>query len=539
MVRAVRTALISVSDKAGLVPLCQGLATCGVRLLSTGGTARVLREAGLPVTEVAEWTGAPEILDGRVKTLHPKIHGGLLGRATPAHEAEMAAHGIQAIDLLIVNLYPFLATIARQDVTLGEAIEQIDIGGPAMLRSASKNHERVTVVTDPADYDAVLAEIQQHGGTSLAMRRRLAQKAFAATAAYDTAIATFLSRVPEGAAEGAEIPPAAPPTPDDLFPARLSIELRRKQILRYGENPHQQAALYVNPAPARVSLPEAEVLQGKELSYNNLMDLDAALALVLDIPGPGAAIIKHMNPCGAAVDHSGVLQAYRAAKAADPVSAFGGIVALNRPVDEDLAAELIDLFLECVIAPDYSDAARAVLQRKQNLRVLRYHEARPAGPEPLQSLTLRSIAGGLLVQTEDTGGDEARSARAATTRAPSDEERRVLDFAWRVAKHVRSNAIVLCRGSSVGVVTVGIGAGQMSRVDSVQAALRKAGDRAASAVMASDAFFPFRDGIDEAAKAGVTAVIQPGGSLRDAEVIAAANEHGMAMLLTQVRHFRH
>ncbi|MDW8284304.1 MAG: bifunctional phosphoribosylaminoimidazolecarboxamide formyltransferase/IMP cyclohydrolase, partial [Myxococcales bacterium] len=507
-------------------------AALGVRILSTGGTAELLRRHSIDVTDVSAWTGTAEILDGRVKTLHPRVHGGLLARATEAHRQEMAAHGLEPIDLLVVNLYPFATTIAHPECTLAEALEQIDIGGPAMLRAAGKNHERVAVLTDPADYAPLLAELRIHGGTSLATRRQLARKAFQLTAAYDAVIAAFLERVPDEASEKERVArlPAAP------LPAVLTLGLQRKQMLRYGENPQQAAALYVAPWPTRCSLAAAEVLQGKELSYNNLLDLDAALGLVLDLHGPAAVIVKHTNACGAAIDQGGVLAAFRAARVSDPVSAFGGIVAVNRQVGEELARELTDMFLECVIAPDYSDAARTVLGARPNLRVLRYRER----PDPVEGeLSIRSIAGGVLVQTPDGAVDEALAARCVSRRPASDEERRVLDFAWRVCKHIKSNAIVLCRGSAVGALVVGVGAGQMSRVDAVRLAVERAGDRAVGAVLASDAFFPFRDGVDVAARAGVTAIIQPGGSVRDAEVIAAADEHSLAMLLTGVRHFRH
>jgi phosphoribosylaminoimidazolecarboxamide formyltransferase / IMP cyclohydrolase len=514
----VRRALLSVSDKRGLVELAKGLAKHGVQILSTGGTAKRLAEAGVKVTQVSAFTGAPEILDGRVKTLHPKIHGGLLGRPTPEHEREMGEHGIEPIDLVCVNLYPFRETVAKPGVTLAEAIENIDIGGPSMIRSAAKNHERVTVLVDPDDYAVVLAELP---AISQATRFRLAQKAYAHTAAYDGAIAAWLS---SRDASGAEI---------SKFPHTLTPQWTLRQPLRYGENPHQDAAFYVEPgaAPSEPTVAHADVLQGKELSYNNILDLDAALGLVQEFERPACAIIKHNNPCGVAESDESLAAAFRSAKATDPVSAFGGIVAVNREVADDLARELSEMFLECVIAPEYSAAALELLAKKKNLRLLRTH----TGQGPLGPFALRSVAGGMLVQTRDTGRIDVRAAKVASKRAPTQLELDALAFAWRVCKHVKSNAIVLARDGQ----TVGIGAGQMSRVDSVRLAGQKAQMPTAGTVMASDAFFPFRDNIDEAAKLGVTAIIQPGGSVRDEEVVGAADEHGMAMVLTGMRHFRH
>jgi phosphoribosylaminoimidazolecarboxamide formyltransferase/IMP cyclohydrolase len=514
----VRRALLSVSDKRGLVELAQGLARHGVQILSTGGTAKLLADAGVPVTQVSSFTGAPEILDGRVKTLHPKIHGGLLGRPTPEHEQEMSQHGIEPIDLVCVNLYPFRETVAKPGVTLAEAIENIDIGGPSMLRSAAKNHERVTVVVDPDDYAAVLAQLPE---ISQELRFRLAQKAYAHTAAYDGAIAAWLS---SRDASGAEI---------SKFPGTLTPQWILRQPLRYGENPHQDAAFYVEPdaVPAEPTVAHADVLQGKELSYNNILDLDAALGLVQEFDRPACAIIKHNNPCGAAESDNGCAAAFRMAKACDPVSAFGGIVAVNRDVDDELARELSEMFLECVIAPDYGPGARELLGKKKNLRLLRTQ----TGTGALRPFALRSIAGGLLMQTRDTGRIDVRAAKVASKRAPTQLELDALAFAWRVCKHTKSNAIVLARAGQ----TIGIGAGQMSRVDSVKLAGAKALMPTAGTVMASDAFFPFRDGIDEAQKLGVTAIIHPGGSVRDEEVVAAADEYGMAMVLSGMRHFRH
>jgi phosphoribosylaminoimidazolecarboxamide formyltransferase/IMP cyclohydrolase len=529
-----RRALVSVSDKRGVVELASVLQALGVEILSTGGTAAALTAAGIAVTQVSAHTGAPEILDGRVKTLHPKIHGGLLGRDTAAHQQEMTAHAIAPIDLVVVNLYPFEATIAQPGTSLEDAVENIDIGGPAMLRSAAKNHERVAVVIDPADYGWVI-EALRGGGLSAAQRLALARTAFAHTAAYDAAIAAYLSSIDDAAADARAAVPARRELPDTL-----TVQWRRRYELRYGENPHQRAAFYADarsPLPAmraaRPTIAAAEVLGGKQLSYNNLLDLDAALGLALELTEPAAVIVKHNNPCGVAIDRD-LTAAYRKARQADPTSAFGGIVALNREVDEPLAKLLVDTFLECVVAPGYSAAARGVLAGKKNLRLVA-----AAGPwqPPTGELawSLRTIAGGALVQSVDHGMVDLAAAKVATVRAPTASERADLAFAWRVAKHVKSNAIVFARDG----VTIAIGAGQMSRVDAVQICERKAGDRLEGAVVASDAFFPFRDGVDVLANAGAVAVVSPGGSVRDEEVIAAANEHGLAMLFTGMRHFRH
>jgi phosphoribosylaminoimidazolecarboxamide formyltransferase/IMP cyclohydrolase len=524
----VRRALVSVSDKRGVEELARGLSRHGVEVLSTGGTARALRDAGTRVTEVAAYTGAPEILDGRVKTLHPKIHGGLLGRDTPEHKAEMATHAIEPIDLVVVNLYPFRETVARPDVTLAEAIENIDIGGPTMIRAAAKNHERVTVVTDPADYAALIDELDQHEGqVTSALRFRLARKAFAYTAAYDGAIANWLTALDE------ESEPLQPKS----FPDVLTLQWREGRELRYGENPHQKAAFYLDEAaPEGPSVARAEVLQGKELSFNNIVDLDAAVQLVSEFGRPAVAIIKHTNPCGAAISDDGVAMAYAMARECDPVSAYGGIVACNRVVDDDLGRELAETFLECVIAPGFTDEARAALAKKKSLRLLAY-QTPTHGSSTWQ---LRTVNGGLLLQTRDDRVVNAGNADVVTKRQPSAEELRALDFAWRVCKHVKSNAIVFANLSkSGGVRTVGIGAGQMSRVDAVKIARMKALLSTMGAVAASDAYFPFRDGVDAIAEAGATAIIQPGGSVRDEEVFKAADEHNLAMLCTKMRHFRH
>jgi phosphoribosylaminoimidazolecarboxamide formyltransferase / IMP cyclohydrolase len=518
-------ALISVSDKTGVVELARRLSAAGLEILSTGGTARTLGAAGVPVREVSDFTGAAEILDGRVKTLHPRVHGGILGRPTAAHRAEMQKAGLVPIDLVVVNLYPFRDAVAR-GAAFDEIIENIDIGGPAMIRSAAKNHERVAVLVDPADYAQVLSEIDAQGEISAATRFRLARKAFAHTAAYDGAIASHLGRLP------------SPDAPLADFPETLVFSGTLARALRYGENPHQKAAFYAldgagGGAVGTVgsSLARAEVLQGKELSYNNLLDLDAAMRLCAEFSAPAAAIVKHNNPCGVAISESGIADAYRLARQTDPVSAFGGIVAVNRTVDAELARELSETFLECVIAPGYAPEALTLLAAKRNLRLLAGEIALDAAG----AFELRSVAGGFLVQTRDRDTANAADAKVVSRRAPTPAELRDLDFAWRVCKHVKSNAIVFAAGGR----TLGIGAGQMSRVDSVRIAVSKARTSLAGSVVASDAFFPFRDGVDEAAKAGAVAAIQPGGSVRDAEAIAAADEHGMTMVVTGERHFRH
>jgi len=514
----VSRALVSVSDKKGILDLGNRLAKMGVEILSTGGTARALREAGIPVKDVSDFTGFPEMLDGRVKTLHPRVHGGILGRPTDEHRKQMREHGIDAIDLVVVNLYPFRETVAR-GASFEDVIENIDIGGPAMVRSAAKNHERVAVVVDPADYDRVLTEIETKGELPQAMRFELCRKAFAHTAAYDGAIASHLGRLSE----------AGVPVAD--FPATMHPSLHLDRQLRYGENPHQKAAFYKWDAPSGMSLASADVIQGKELSYNNLLDLDAAMKLCAELSLPAACIIKHTNPCGVAVSEKGVAEAYKLARETDPVSAFGGIVAFNRKVEEDLAKLMAEVFLECIVAPEFSTAALKVFEAKKNLRLLR---AAIAGVVPGQ-LDLRTVSGGVLVQSTDGTVGTAGEAKVVSLRKPTEAELADLDFAWRVAKHVKSNAIVFCGGGR----TLAVGAGQMSRVDSVKLAVAKANLPLKGSVLASDAFFPFRDGLDEAAKAGVTAVIEPGGSLRDEEVIAAANQHKIALLFSGERHFRH
>jgi phosphoribosylaminoimidazolecarboxamide formyltransferase / IMP cyclohydrolase len=514
----VARALISVSDKTGVVDLARRLAKLGVEILSTGGTAKSLREAGVAVRDVSDFTGFPEMLDGRVKTLHPRVHGGILGRPTPEHEKQMKEHKIDRIDLVVVNLYPFRQTVAR-GAAFEEVIENIDIGGPAMVRSSAKNHERVAIVVDPRDYDRVMTEIESKGGVSHALRFELCRKAFAHTAAYDGAIASHLGRLADNGSVQSD------------FPATMHPSLTLERVLRYGENPHQKAAFYSWDAPSGMSLATAEVLQGKELSYNNLLDLDAAMKLCAEFEVPAACIIKHTNPCGIAVSDKGINEAFRLAKDTDPVSAFGGIVAFNRTADADLARMMGEGFLECVIAPDYTPDALQVFATKKNLRLLKAKLA----PGATGQLDIRAISGGMLVQSGDNTTCAASAGKVVSSRQPTAQELSDLDFGWRVAKHVKSNAIVFVGGGR----TLGVGAGQMSRVDSVKLAVSKARFPLTGSALASDAFFPFRDGIDEAAKAGVTAVIEPGGSVRDAEVIAAANEHNIALIFTGERHFRH
>jgi len=517
----VRRALLSVSDKTGLIDLARGLDALGVVLISTGGTATALRDAGLVVTEVSHVTGFPEIMDGRVKTLHPKIHGGLLGRRG-IDDKVMAHHGIAPIDLLVVNLYPFENTVARPDCGFEEAIENIDIGGPAMLRAAAKNHEHVTVLVDPADYGDLLQTLHQHGGTSQAIRRNYAAKSFSHTARYDGLVANWL---------GARIGEHAEP-----FPPSMHLSLRRASTLRYGENPHQGGALYVESGAPEGIVANARVLAGKELSYNNYADADAALECVKAFGNtPACVIVKHANPCGVALGET-PLMAYERAYDCDPTSAFGGIIAFNRPLNAGMARSMLERqFVEVVIAPQVEDAALAVFAKKPNVRVL----ATGAWPQHnVPSLDCKRIAGGFLMQDADRDTLMMTDLKVVSKRVPTAEELRDLLFAWHVAMYVKSNAIVYARGGQ----TIGIGAGQMSRVISAKIAGMKAEDaklEVRGSVMASDAFFPFRDGIDAAGAAGIKAVIQPGGSMRDAEVIAAADENNMAMVFTGVRHFRH
>jgi len=516
---------VSVYDKTGLAEFVQQLAACGIEIVSTGGTAKMLRDAGITVRDVAELTGWPEMLGGRVKTLHPKVHGGILFRRGEAGDRQQTAeHKIAPIDLVVVNLYPFEATAAKADLTAEELIENIDIGGPTMVRSAAKNFESVAVVTDPSDYAAVAAEITAHGKVSLATRLGLARKAFALTARYDGKIATELERLSAdtGSIELGDRP---------LLPERLYFAYTRRQELRYGENPHQRAALYVPAGSASAGLAAARQLQGKELSYNNLVDLEAALELVMEFQRPAAVIVKHNNPCGAA-EQDTLVDAYGKALACDPVSAFGGVMAFNRAVDVATAEEVTKLFVECIVAPDYEPAALEKLASKKNLRLLQLSRDSSALDAECE---LKRVSGGVLVQERDRHELPESDLKVVTRRAPTREELDAMLFGWKVCKHVKSNAIVFARAGQ----TVGVGAGQMSRVDSVKIAVMKAQLPLAGSVVASDAFFPFPDGVEEAGKAGATAVIQPGGSVRDPEVIAAADRLAIAMVFSGVRHFRH
>ena len=520
---AVQRTLISVFDKTGILEFAKQLAALRIEILSTGGTAKLLRDAGVAVKDVSEFTGWPEMLGGRVKTLHPKVHGGLLFRRGHAEDQKQAAeHGIAPIDLVVVNLYPFAETAAKAELTAGELIENIDIGGPTMLRSAAKNFESVTVVTDPADYPRVAAELEAQRETSLATRLDLARKVFAATSSYDGMITTELERL-SARAPSIELSEKQP------LPERLHIALRLQQPLRYGENPHQAAGLYVPAGSTPRGLASAKQLQGKELSYNNFVDLEAARSLAGEFPRPAAVIIKHNNPCGAAEQET-LLNAYLKALASDPVSAFGGVLAFNRVVDAATAEEVAKLFVECIAAPGFDEKAKSIFAAKKNLRLL---ELPGNGLEADRELQLKRILGAVLVQQPDLG--EISELRTVTKRAASPEEMSTLRFAWKVSKHVKSNAIVFAKDGA----TLGVGAGQMSRVDSVKLAVIKAQSSLQDSVVASDAFFPFPDGVEEAAQAGATAVIQPGGSVRDADVIAAADRLGMAMVFTGMRHFLH
>lgn len=523
---AIERALISVYDKTGVLDFARELAAMKVEIVSTGGTAKLLRDAGIPVRDVADLTGWPEMLGGRVKTLHPKVHGGILFRRDKQeHRHEASEHKIGPIDLVVVNLYPFSASAAKPGVTPEELIENIDIGGPAMVRSAAKNFESVGVITDPEDYRPALAELRTAGELRLATRLTLARKAYARTARYDGEIATELERLK---ANG-----AATLDKREMLPERIHIALERRQTMRYGENPHQAAALYIPAGQPATGLAGAKQLQGKGLSYNNLVDLDSAWALACEFERPAVAIVKHNNPCGAAEDDS-MRKAYLNALACDPVSAFGGVVAFNRVLDAETAEEVSKLFVECIVAPAYEPAALEKLASKKNLRLLEL-DATVRVPAELE---LKRISGGVLVQESDHHKLTSSDLKTVTDRFPSEPEMRALLFAWKVCKHVKSNAIVFAREGR----TMGIGAGQMSRVDSVKIAVMKAATGGLSlegTVVASDAFFPFPDGVEEAGQAGATAVIQPGGSVRDADVIAAANKLRQAMVFTGVRHFRH
>lgn len=528
-----RRALISVSDKSGLIDFARGLHECGVEIVSTGGTAAVLAEAGIPVIPVDRITGFPEILDGRVKTLHPLIHGGILGRRDlPRHRRQMKEHGIEPIDLVVVNLYPFRATVSQPDVTLKEAVENIDIGGPAMVRSAAKNYRDVLVIVNPERYPEVLAALREGAEIDENRRLALAVEAFRHTAFYDSVISEYLGAlVDEGLL---------------AFPSELTLAFEKAATLRYGENPHQRAAFYRDPLPAGPALARAEQLQGKELSYNNLNDAQAAWALAAEFAEPAAVAVKHANPCGVAVAETPA-KAYRQAYDADPVSIFGGIVALNRSVDAETARALTEVFLEVVIAPDFTPEALELLAAKKNLRLLRvaFPEAGVAGDSPAAAgpalacpprrLDLRRVDGGLLLQEADTAGASPSEWLCVTKARPTPDDLFELLFAWKVVKHVKSNAIVVSKGGR----TLGIGAGQTNRVDAVRIALNHAGDAAKGAYLASDAFFPFADSIEAAAAAGIRAIVQPGGSVRDEESVRAADAHGMIMMFTGRRHFRH
>jgi phosphoribosylaminoimidazolecarboxamide formyltransferase/IMP cyclohydrolase len=516
----VRRALVSVSDKRGLIPFVTGLAELGVEVLSTGGTCRQLREAGLDIVEVSEKTGFPEIMDGRVKTLHPVIHGGLLGRRG-TDEAVMDEHGIEPIDLLVVNLYPFEQTIAREDATIEDAIENIDIGGPAMIRAASKNHDGVAVIVEPDDYEGVLEDLK-NDRLSLESRRRLAAKAYAHTASYDTAITKYLSSS----------------LGDDALGQRFLYSGGLSEKLRYGENPHQDAAFYVDQQAPVGSLAAARQLQGKALSYNNIADSDAALECVKQFDSPACVIVKHANPCGVAVAEN-ILDAYEKAFRTDPTSAFGGIIAFNRALDARTAQAIVEKqFVEVIVAPTIDADAAEVIAAKKNVRVLAAGDwaVSAAGRPP--ALEMKKVSGGLLVQNTDLGVITGDDLKVVTELAPTPEQIQDMLFAWTVVKYVKSNAIIFCKDN----MTIGVGAGQMSRVYSTKIAAIKAADEGLEikgSVMASDAFFPFRDGIDAAAETGISAIIQPGGSMRDGEVIQAANEHNLAMVFTGMRHFRH
>lgn len=514
---SIKRALVSVSDKTGIVDFCRELSQMGVEIISTGGTSSLLSKEGVPVIGISDVTGFPEIMDGRVKTLHPAVHSGLLAvRDNEEHTRQMEELGLGYIDLVVVNLYPFQETIAKPDVAYEDAIENIDIGGPTMLRSAAKNHAFVSVVVDAADYSQVLEEVRNSGDTTLETRKRLAAKVFRHTAAYDALISDYLSNVN-----------------GDPLPERLTVTYEKLQDLRYGENPHQQAAFYRKPLAAQDTLTTAEQLHGKELSYNNINDANAALQIVKEFEEPAVVAVKHMNPCGVGVGES-IYEAYSKAYAADPTSIFGGIVAANRIIDSDTAAKLSEIFLEIVLAPDFTQEALEILTKKKNIRLLKTGELSTARNRASQ-FVVTSIDGGMIVQQSDVHSIEASELNVVTDRAPSEEELKQLLFGWKVVKHVKSNAIVLAAND----MTVGVGAGQMNRVGAAKIAIEQAGEQAKGAILASDAFFPMGDTLELAAKAGITAVIQPGGSIKDEESIKVANEYGIAMVFTGVRHFKH
>lgn len=511
-----KRAIISVSNKTGCVEFARSLHELGFEIISTGGTFKTIKEAGIPVKYVTEITGFPEILDGRVKTLNPYIHGGILARRTPEHMAQLEEHKIGLIDLVAVNLYPFKETIAKPDVTLQDAIENIDIGGPTMVRAAAKNCESVTIVVNPEKYPEVIAELKENGQVSSETRLKLAAEAFTHTAEYDSYISTYLNKLLNN---------------NESFPEVLNLSCRKVQDCRYGENPHQKAAFYRIPGSNHPGIGNAEQLQGKELSFNNIMDSNAAFELVREFDEPTVVIVKHNNPCGVASGEK-LVDVYKQAYAADSVSAFGGIVAFNRTVDKETAEEMIKTFLEVVIAPDYEDEALEIFKAKANLRLLRTG-GMPEGPQ--KGWDIKAVNGGILVQNVDGGQLFKEDIKVVSKRQPTPEELEELLFAWKIVKHVKSNAIVVTKDKC----TLGVGAGQMNRVNSARIAISQSGDKIKGAVLASDAFFPFRDTVDEAAKAGITAVIQTGGSIRDEESIQAADEHGMVMIMTGMRHFKH
>jgi len=512
---AIRRALISVSDKTGIVELARELAHLGVELISTGGTKTLLEQAGVPVIGISDVTGFPEILDGRVKTLHPAVHSGLLAvRDSEEHQQAMKELGLDYIDLVVVNLYPFAATIAKPDVTYEDAIENIDIGGPTMLRSAAKNHAFVTVVVDSADYATIVEEVKAGGDTTLDTRKRLAAKVFRHTGAYDALISDYLSK-----------------QLGEIFPEKYTVTYEKVQDLRYGENPHQQAAFYRKPLAGSGSLATAEQLHGKELSYNNINDANTAVAIVKEFSEPAVVAVKHMNPCGVGIGEN-IFAAYKKAYEADPTSIFGGIVAANRPIDGATAELLHEIFLEIIIAPDFTPEALDILMKKKNIRLLKLD---PAATANVSSHVVTSVEGGMLVQDSDAYSLTEADLTVVTDRQPTEAEMKQLLFAWKVVKHVKSNAIVLAAND----MTIGVGAGQMNRVGAAKIAIEQAGDQARGSVLASDAFFPMPDTLELAAAAGITAVIQPGGSIKDADSIRVANEQGIAMVVTGIRHFRH
>ncbi|WP_078551366.1 bifunctional phosphoribosylaminoimidazolecarboxamide formyltransferase/IMP cyclohydrolase [Bacillus alkalicellulosilyticus] len=511
---AIKRALVSVSDKEGIVPFVKELVNLGVEVISTGGTSKALQDAGVNVIGISEVTGFPEIMDGRVKTLHPNIHGGLLAmRDNPDHVAQLEKHDITPIDLVVVNLYPFQQTIAKPDVAFADAIENIDIGGPSMLRSAAKNHASVTVVVDPADYETVLAELKENNEVTAETKRKLAAKVFRHTAAYDAVIADYLTK-----------------QAGEEYPETLTVTYEKQQSLRYGENPHQKAAFYKKPLGASSSIAAGKQLHGKELSYNNINDADAALAIVKEFSEPAVVAVKHMNPCGVGSAAS-IEAAYDKAYAADPVSIFGGIIAANREIDGATALKLKEVFLEIIIAPSFSEEAIEILTAKKNLRLLTV----PFEGKGATEVKITSIHGGALVQEEDKLGFDDAEIKVVTERQPSEQEWADLKLAWKVVKHVKSNAIVLAKDN----MTIGVGAGQMNRVGAAKIAIEQASEKAQGSALGSDAFFPMSDTVEEAGKAGITAIIQPGGSIRDEESIAKANELGITMVFTGVRHFKH